>query len=66
MSAPHDFVQDLTHDGRVFRTLNIIDEFTKEALVIHVKRRLNSTDVVDAVTDLFMPHVDLPGACFTR
>jgi putative transposase len=50
----YDFVQDRTHDGRVFRTLSIIDEFTKEALVIRVKRRLNSTDVVDALTDLFI------------
>jgi len=52
----YDFVQDRTQDGRVFRTLNIIDEFTKEALVTRVKRKLNSTDVVDALTDLFMPH----------
>ncbi|WOI35505.1 IS3 family transposase (plasmid) [Tritonibacter scottomollicae] len=50
----YDFVQDRTHDGRVFRTLNIIDEFTKEALVIKVKRKLNSVDVVDALTDLFI------------
>ena len=50
----YDFVQDRTHDGRIFRTLNIIDEFTKEALVIRVNRRLNSTDVVDALTDLFI------------
>jgi putative transposase len=50
----YDFVQDRTHDGRVYRTQNIIDEFTKEALVIRVKRRLNSTDVVDALTDLFI------------
>ena len=50
----YDFVQDRTHDGRIFRTLNIIDEFTKEALIILVKRRLNSTDVVDALTDLFI------------
>ena len=50
----YDFVQDHTHDGRAFRTLNIIDEFTKEALVIRVKRKLNSTDVVDALTDLFI------------
>jgi transposase InsO family protein len=47
-------VQDRTHDGRIFRTLNIIDEFTKEALAIRVKRKLNSTDVVDALTDLFI------------
>jgi len=50
----YDFVQDRTHDGRVYRTLNIIDEFTKEALMIRVKRKLNSTDVVDALTDLFI------------
>jgi len=36
------------------RTLNIIDDFTKEALVIHVQRKLKSTDVVDALTDLFI------------
>jgi putative transposase len=50
----YDFVQDRTQNGRIFRTLNIIDEFTKEALVIRVKRKLNSTDVVDALTDLFI------------
>ncbi len=52
----HDFVQDRTHDGRVFRTLDIIDEYTREALMIRVDRKLNSTDVLDALTDLFMPH----------
>jgi putative transposase len=50
----YDFVQDRTHDGRPFRALNIIDEFTKEALVIRVDRKLNSTDVIDALTDLFI------------
>lgn len=30
------------------------DEFTKEALAIRVRRKLNSTDVVDALTDLFI------------
>ncbi len=50
----YDFVQDRTHDGRIFRMLNIIDEFTKEALTIRAERKLNSTDVVDALTDLFI------------
>ena len=40
--------------GGIFRTLNIIDEFTNEALAIRVKRKLNSVDVVDALTDLFI------------
>lgn len=49
-----DFVQDRTHDGRVFCALNTIDEFTRESLMIRVKRKLNSTDVVDTLTDLFI------------
>jgi putative transposase len=44
------------HDCRVFRTLNVIDEFTKEALVFRVKRKLYSTDVVDALTNLLILH----------
>lgn len=47
-------LQDRTHDGRIYRTLYIIDEFTKEALMIRVDRKLNSTDVLDALTDLFI------------
>ena len=50
----YDFMQDRTDDGRAYRILNIIDEFTKELLMIRVARKLNSTDVVDALTDLFI------------
>lgn len=50
----YDFVQSRTHDGRVFRTLNVIDEHTKEALAIRVKRKLNSAEVIDVLTDLFI------------
>ena len=50
----YDFVHHRTDDGRAFRTLNIIDEFSRECLEIRVKRKLNSTDVVDALTDLFI------------
>jgi putative transposase len=50
----YEFVQDRTHDGRLFRTLDIMDGFTKEALAIRVQRMLNSTNVVDALTDLFI------------
>ena len=34
--------------------LNIIDEYSRECLAIRVKRRLNSTDVIDMLTDLFI------------
>lgn len=35
-------------------TRDIIDEYTREALMIHVDRKLNSTGVLDALTDLFI------------
>ena len=50
----YDFVESRTHDGRKFRMLNIIDEFTRECLAIRIDRKLNSTSVVDALTDLFI------------
>jgi len=49
-----DFVHHRTDDGRAFRTLNILDEHSRECLAIRVKRKLNSTEVIDALTDLFI------------
>jgi putative transposase len=50
----YDFVEDRTHNGRKYRMLNIIDEFTRECLAIRVNRRLKAVDVIDALTDLFI------------
>lgn len=50
----YDFVHDRTHDGRPYRTLNIIDEFTRECLMIRVRRKQGSIDVIDALIDLFI------------
>ena len=50
----YDFVEDRTQDGRKFRMLCVIDEFTREALAIRVKRRLNSTDVLETLADLMI------------
>ena len=50
----YDFVEGRTHNGRKFRMLNIIDEFTRECLAIRIDRKLNSTDVIDALSDLFI------------
>ena len=52
----YDFVEDRTHDGRKYRMLNVLDEFTRECLAIRVRRRLNATDVIDVLTDLFLQH----------
>ena len=50
----YDFVHHRTDDGRAFRTLNVLDEFTRESLAIRVRRKLSSTDVIDVLTDLFI------------
>jgi len=50
----YDFVHHRTHDGRAFRMLNIVDEFTRECLAIRVARKLKSTDVIDVLSDLFL------------
>jgi len=50
----YDFVEDRTHDGRKYRMLNIIDEFTHECLAIRIDRRLKAIDVIDLLSDLFI------------
>ena len=49
----YDFVLERTHDGRAFRILNVIDEFTRESLAVKVKRHLNHEDVQECLTELF-------------
>lgn len=50
----YDFVEDRTRDGRRFRMLCVVDEFTREALAIRVARKLSSSDVIDTLADLFL------------
>ena len=50
----YDFVEDRTHDGRKYRTLNVVDEFTHECLAIRVARKLRAIDVIDVLSDLFI------------
>jgi len=55
-AAEKDFVQDRTHDGKVFRMLTVIDECTRECLAIHVDRKLNSQNVLHVLAKLFVRH----------
>ena len=48
------FVHCRTYDGKVFRTLNILNEFSRECLAIKVERKLNPTNMINALTDLFI------------
>jgi len=50
----YDFVQSRTHDGRSFRMLTVMDEFTRECLAIDVARRLTSEEVLERMSDLFI------------
>jgi putative transposase len=50
----YDFVEDRTHDGRKYRMLNVLDEFTHESLAIRVARNLKAIDVIDVLSDLFI------------
>ena len=50
----YDFMAARTHDGRPFRLLTIIDEYTRECLAIKVARRLTSEEVLDQLTQLFI------------
>jgi putative transposase len=50
----YDFVRARTHDGRAFRMLTIMDEFTRECLAIDVARKLTSEDVLERLSDLFI------------
>ncbi len=42
-----------THDGRAFRILNVIDEYTRECLAIRVERNLDHEDVQECLAELF-------------
>ena len=41
-------------NGRAFRILNIIDEFTRECLALMVARKISSQDVIDQLFQLFI------------
>ena len=50
----YDFMVDRTTDGRSFRILTILDEYTRECLAIDVERRITSQNVIDKLFELFI------------
>ena len=50
----YDLMIARTADGRAFRILNIIDEYTRECLATLVKRHIKSQDVIDQLFELFI------------
>ena len=45
---------DRTANGRAFKILNIIDEYTRECLAAVVKRKITSQEVIDKLFELFI------------
>ncbi len=56
----YDFCMERTGDGRPLRLLVVVDEFTRECLSIDVGRKLNSEDVLERLTELFVAR-GIPG-----
>lgn len=52
----YDFVHGRTHDGRAFRMLTVIDEYSRECQAILTQRRLRSQDVLETISELFLEH----------
>jgi transposase InsO family protein len=50
----YDFVMARTSDGKVFRILTILDEYTRECLAMRVDRHISSQDVIEQLYELFL------------
>ena len=50
----YDFMIGCTFDGRAFKILNIIDEYTRECLATLVNRNIKADDVIDQLFNLFV------------
>ncbi len=50
----YDFMMARTVEGKAFRILTIIDEYTRECLAILVDRRITSQNVIDQLFYLFI------------
>jgi putative transposase len=52
----YDFMIDRTANGRAFKILNIIDEYTRECLATLIARKIRNQDVIDLLFNLFIFH----------
>jgi putative transposase len=50
----YDFMIDRTANGRAFKILNIIDEYTRECLAILVARKITNQEVIDLLFNMFI------------
>ena len=50
----YDFVADRLSNGKRIRMLTVLDEYTRKCLAIRTGRKLNSDDVLDVLSELFI------------
>ena len=50
----YDFVQDRTSNGRKYRILTVIDEYTRECLAMKIGRKMKWDYVQECLTELFL------------
>lgn len=55
-----DFVADQLFDGRKFRTLTLVDNFSRQCLAIAVGQSIRGTDVVKVMNQLKQEHKIVP------
>jgi len=51
-----DFVHDKLSNGRSYKMLTVLDEYTRQALAVEVRTRMGSDDVLEALYQLFLHH----------
>ena len=51
-----DFVHDKLSNGRPYKMLTVMDEYTRQALTVHVGTKLGSAEVLEALYPLIIKH----------
>jgi putative transposase len=51
-----DFVHDRLSNGRRYKMLTVLDEYTRQALCVTVRTRMGSADVLEALYPLLLKH----------
>jgi putative transposase len=51
-----DFVHDKLSNGRSYKMFTVLDEYTREALCVAVRPKMNANDVLETLHPLFMKH----------
>jgi len=51
-----DFVHDKLSNGRSYKMMTVLDEYTREALCVAVRPKMNASDVLDVLHRLLLKH----------